>query len=105
MPKSSQLLYLFKVVQVLFTTFRCVSPEPLTWSHRIRQWYRTFQVDLVFQHHMKSWIGHSQQHLRMVPQTRITSKKMLEQMKNEAASHGWEGLVLRRDTAYQGKRR
>ncbi|KAI7874891.1 DNA ligase/mRNA capping enzyme [Lichtheimia hyalospora FSU 10163] len=56
------------------------------------------------QHTLESWVGHSQPHLRMVPQTRITSKTMLEQMKNKAASHGWEGLVLRRDTGYQGKR-
>lgn len=57
------------------------------------------------QQHLKSWIGHSQPHLRMVPQTRITSKQMLNQMKDKAARHGWEGLVLRRDTGYQGKRR
>lgn len=57
------------------------------------------------QQRLKSWMGHSQPHLRMVQQTRIISKTMLKQMKDEATRHGWEGLVLRRDVGYQGKRR
>ncbi|ORE09729.1 DNA ligase/mRNA capping enzyme [Rhizopus microsporus var. microsporus] len=57
------------------------------------------------QERLKAFLGNSPpEHLRMVQQVKLTSEDQLNQMQEEAAKNGWEGLILRRDVAYEGKR-
>ena len=42
--------------------------------------------------------------LHYLPQTLVKDKKQYDSMMEEAAENGWEGLILRRDAPYQGKR-
>lgn len=46
-----------------------------------------------------------QYHIRMVPQVKVTSLEMLSEIKKSAIESGWEGLIVRKDTIYEGKRR
>ncbi|KAI9264135.1 hypothetical protein BDA99DRAFT_536863 [Phascolomyces articulosus] len=43
-------------------------------------------------------------HLRMVKQIKIDTSKQLEKMKTKAIEKGWEGLILRKNVDYEGKR-
>ncbi|KAI8647427.1 hypothetical protein BD408DRAFT_427814 [Parasitella parasitica] len=43
-------------------------------------------------------------HMKKVIQTRLTSLDQLDQLKKHSIEKGWEGLMLRRDVAYEGKR-
>lgn len=42
--------------------------------------------------------------LQTLPQTIVKDRDHYESMMEDAASNGWEGLILRRDAPYQGKR-
>lgn len=42
--------------------------------------------------------------LQILPQTVVKSKGQYESLMEEAAEKGWEGLILRKDSAYKGKR-
>lgn len=42
--------------------------------------------------------------LQVLPQRIVKSKEEYESLMEEAAEKGWEGLILRRDAAYKGKR-
>jgi DNA ligase-1 len=43
-------------------------------------------------------------HMRLVQQKKLNSMNHLELMKQEAIKKGWEGLILRKDVSYEGKR-
>jgi len=42
--------------------------------------------------------------LHVLPQTLVKSKEELQKFYSEALKNGWEGLILRKDTTYKGKR-
>jgi DNA ligase-1 len=42
--------------------------------------------------------------LQVLPQTHVENKKQYDDLMIEAAEKGWEGLILRKDSPYQGKR-
>jgi DNA ligase-1 len=42
--------------------------------------------------------------LQILPQTAVKSRKQYDALMEEAASKGWEGLILRKDAPYKGKR-
>lgn len=42
--------------------------------------------------------------LQVLPQTVVKSREQYESLMAEAAEKGWEGLILRKDAPYQGKR-
>lgn len=42
--------------------------------------------------------------LQTLPQTAVKTRKQYDSLMEEAAEKGWEGLILRRDAPYQGKR-
>lgn len=42
--------------------------------------------------------------LQVLPQTVVRDRKHYDELMEDAASKGWEGLILRRDATYQGKR-
>jgi DNA ligase-1 len=42
--------------------------------------------------------------LQTLPQTVVRSKEQYDSLMEEAAEKGWEGLILRKDAPYQGKR-
>lgn len=52
-----------------------------------------------------NFIGERQQYLDIVEQRRVNSVDELMHMKTEAVECGWEGLILRRNVSYEGKRR
>ncbi|KAG0184030.1 hypothetical protein DFQ28_000258 [Apophysomyces sp. BC1034] len=56
------------------------------------------------QRQLATFIQEPQQHLRVVQQTKVDSVKDLLQLKQKAILNGWEGLILRNNVAYQGKR-
>ncbi|KAI8138953.1 hypothetical protein BJV82DRAFT_646320 [Fennellomyces sp. T-0311] len=56
------------------------------------------------QKQLAEFIKDPQAHLRMVEQIRIDTQKQLSGMKDEAIQKGWEGLILRKNVAYEGKR-
>jgi DNA ligase-1 len=43
-------------------------------------------------------------HIRLVSQIRVTSEKHLIDLSTNAVKEGWEGLILRKDAHYKGKR-
>lgn len=43
-------------------------------------------------------------HFKVLPQNLMTSEAEVQRMVEKSRSRGWEGLILRRDTAYVGKR-
>lgn len=51
------------------------------------------------------FIGEKQPHLAVVDQRKVNSVEHLLCMKAEAIEHGWEGLILRSNSPYEGKRR
>lgn len=54
---------------------------------------------------LKEFIGSNQlPHLKIVEQQLLTSYEQLENMKISAIQLGWEGLIVRKDTPYEGKR-
>ncbi|KAI7855395.1 hypothetical protein BDC45DRAFT_568290 [Circinella umbellata] len=56
------------------------------------------------QQKLKQFIESPQAHLRMVEQIKIDTEKQLETLKNKAIKNGWEGLILRKNVPYEGKR-
>lgn len=43
-------------------------------------------------------------HVRKVVQTKLSDREQLDQLKKESIEKGWEGLMLRKDVGYEGKR-
>ncbi|KAK4510270.1 uncharacterized protein ATC70_004700 [Mucor velutinosus] len=43
-------------------------------------------------------------HLKRVVQTKLSDSNQLDRLKKEAIEKGWEGLMLRKDVGYEGKR-
>lgn len=57
------------------------------------------------QHHLTEFIGNSPlPHMKLVKQTKLKSMDHLNQLKEKAIQKGWEGLILRKDVPYEGKR-
>ncbi|CEP16565.1 hypothetical protein [Parasitella parasitica] len=57
------------------------------------------------QKELESFLGtESLPHIKKVAQTRLTSLEQLDQLKKHSIEKGWEGLMLRKDVAYEGKR-
>jgi len=50
------------------------------------------------------YIGYDGDCLDIVKQTKVTSKKHLEELRDKAKNEGWEGIMIRLDTGYKGKR-
>ena len=57
------------------------------------------------QQNLAQFIQSPQAHLRMVKQIKIDTEEQLETLKSKAIEKGWEGLILRKNVAYEGKRR
>jgi DNA ligase-1 len=54
---------------------------------------------------LKTFIGNSSiQHIKLVKQTKLENLEQLNGMKEQAVQKGWEGLILRKDAPYEGKR-
>lgn len=47
---------------------------------------------------------HSTNHLKLLKQTLLTSFDQLEELRNEARENKWEGLMIRKNIPYEGKR-
>lgn len=50
-------------------------------------------------------VVHARQWVRVLNQTRLKSFEHLEKLVGLGLEHGWEGVMLRKDVAYEGKRR
>ncbi|KAF7723564.1 hypothetical protein EC973_001853 [Apophysomyces ossiformis] len=64
--------------------------DPTTFAERQRQ--------------LAAFIQKPQPHLRAVEQTKVTSATELLHMKEQAILNGWEGLIVRNNVFYKGKR-
>jgi len=53
---------------------------------------------------LKDLIKKSYTRLKVVEQTRVESLEHLKQLQEQSTTLGWEGLMLRKDTTYKGKR-
>lgn len=57
------------------------------------------------QEQLKKFIGSNPSpHLKLVEQTKLESMDQLESMKEQSIMKGWEGLILRKNVLYEGKR-
>jgi DNA ligase-1 len=56
------------------------------------------------QKQLKVFVGPSTQHMKLVKQTKLESLEQLNSIKEQSVQKGWEGLILRKDTPYEGKR-
>ncbi|KAI9488684.1 hypothetical protein BDB00DRAFT_772010 [Zychaea mexicana] len=56
------------------------------------------------QERLAQFIQSPQPHLRMVEQIKVDSPKQLAALKSKAVKNGWEGLILRKNVGYEGKR-
>jgi DNA ligase-1 len=43
-------------------------------------------------------------YLKQVPQVKVTSREQLDKLQLDAVQNGWEGLIIRKDVPYEGKR-
>jgi len=53
---------------------------------------------------LNSIIENKSNHIKVLEQTKLQSKNQFESMLNYMREHDWEGLILRRDVPYEGKR-
>lgn len=57
------------------------------------------------QRDLESFLGEEPlPHMKKVTQTKLTSLDQLDQLKKQSIEKDWEGLMLRKDVAYEGKR-
>lgn len=57
------------------------------------------------QRDLESFLGEEPlPHMKKVTQTKLTSLDQLDQLKKQSIEKDWEGLMLRKDAAYEGKR-
>lgn len=56
------------------------------------------------QQQLKAFVGSDLSHLKVVEQVKLENMDHLESMKKKVIEKGWEGLILRRDVPYEGKR-
>lgn len=63
------------------------------------------QTLLQRQETLRKFVGENPlDHIKVVKQAQLKSLEELEYMKGQAVEKGWEGLMLRRDVPYEGKR-
>lgn len=56
------------------------------------------------QQQLKEFVGNDLSHLKVVEQVKLESMDHLDAMKKKVIEKGWEGLILRKDVLYEGKR-
>lgn len=56
------------------------------------------------QENLKTFVGDKLSHLKVVEQVKLESMDHLDKMKKKVIEKGWEGLILRKDVTYEGKR-
>lgn len=56
-------------------------------------------------HHLKeTWLQTQPEHIRVAEQERITSQEVFDKWQEKAKDGDWEGLMIRKDVPYEGKR-
>ncbi|KAI7862949.1 hypothetical protein BDF14DRAFT_1959449 [Spinellus fusiger] len=62
------------------------------------------EIHSVRQKRLAKFLGSPQKNIRQVEQTKLDSIKVLSDWKQLAVARGWEGLILRKNITYEGKR-
>ncbi|PWZ03189.1 hypothetical protein BCV70DRAFT_197422 [Testicularia cyperi] len=82
-----------------FINWRAQDPGSRTFSDRIRS-----VEELVSHFALQNSEPGSEVLIRPLPQSRVSSAEEVEAMLSTASARGWEGLILRQDVPYEGKR-